>query len=121
MMKLFIPAERHGQAMEILESIQQRLQLSPEHCSSWIQAREQPYPHIVYAEQWKSKDAIYEHIRSPLYRRILAIIELSTKAPEVSFYFISHAMGMELIHALRLEPQESKQELETPIHKICSE
>src|SRR3954463_2295647 len=105
-MKFFIPTERHVQAREILRTIQKRLQLSTEHCGSWVQERQCPYPHILYAEQWKSEEAICEHIRSSLYRRVLAVIELSTQAPEVSFYFVSHIKGMELIHALRVGPQE---------------
>lgn len=109
-MKFFIPAERIVQAREILQTIQQRLQLSSDHCGSWIQQREHPYPHILYAEQWMSDEAIYGHIRSSLYRRVLAVIELSSQAPEISFYFVSHTKGMDLIQALRLDPQQEPAE-----------
>jgi hypothetical protein len=34
-------------------------------------------------------------------------MELSSRAPEVNFYFLSHIKGMELIQALRLPPQQA--------------
>jgi len=106
-MKIFLPAERRGEAAQMLRTMQERLQISTDHLGSWIHELDYPCPHILYAEQWKSEEAIYEHIRSSLYRRVLAVIDFSTRAPEVSFYFVSHTKGMELIQALRLEPQQA--------------
>src|SRR5438045_6261274 len=88
-MKIFVPAERRGEAVEMLRGIQGRLEICAEHLGSSIQDRNQPNSHILYAEQWATEEALYEHIRSFLYRRVLAVIELSNRTPEVSFYFVS--------------------------------
>ncbi len=57
--------------------------------------------HIRYTEQWQSEEALQEHIRSDLYRRLLAAMELSRKEPEVKFYCCSQVKGLELIEAAR--------------------
>ena len=100
-MKFFIPANRRAEAAEILRSVQERLGIHPEYLGAWIQERDHPCSHIVYVEQWRSEEAIYEHIRSALYRYVLSAMDFSSQAPEVAFYFVSHIKGMELIHSLR--------------------
>jgi len=111
-MKFFVSVEHRVEAVELLRSIQARLQLSTDHLGSCIEEREHPCPHILYAEQWKSEEALYEHIRSSAYRRVLAAIELSSRAPEVIFHFVSHSKGMELIQALRGESQPAATQTE---------
>ncbi len=101
MMKFFIPTKQRAQAVEILRNMQERLEIDDDYLGSCIQERDYPCSHIVYAEHWRSEAGIYEHIRSSLYRRVLAVIELSCRAPEVSFYFVSHKRGLELIQELR--------------------
>jgi len=100
-MKFFVPFERRIEAVELLRSMHGRLEIIPECKGFWIEQRESPCSHILYAEQWQSEEAIYEHIRSALYRRVLAVIELSRQAPEINLYFISQIKGMELIQELR--------------------
>lgn len=56
---------------------------------------------VRYVEQWNSEDALSSHIRSPLYRRILAAMELCMQPPEVKFYYCSEEKGLELIEAAR--------------------
>jgi hypothetical protein len=57
--------------------------------------------HIRYAEQWDSEEALNDHIRSDLYRRVLAAMEFSKQPPEIIFHFTSHTKGFELVEALR--------------------
>ena len=56
---------------------------------------------VRYMEQWESEEALHDHIRSELYRRVLAAMELSRQPPEVRFYFAKEAKGFELIEAIR--------------------
>jgi hypothetical protein len=44
---------------------------------------------------------LHEHLRSDLYRRILAAMELCRHPPEVSFHYASESKGFELIEAVR--------------------
>jgi len=102
-MKLFIPAERRTEAAAMLNTMQGRLEICSDFLGSSIQERNLPCSHIVYSEHWNSEKALFSHIRSALYRRVLAVIEFSSRPPEISFYFVSHTRGMELIQSLRSE------------------
>ena len=108
MMKLFVAAKRRTEAAEMLRMMQGRLELRPGYLGSWIQERDHPCSHIVYAEHWSSEQALHDHIRSPLFRLVLGVMEISTRAPEVAFYFVSQIKGMELIESLRGDKQSGK-------------
>jgi quinol monooxygenase YgiN len=56
---------------------------------------------VLYVEQWASKEALHRHIRSNLYRRVISVMELADKAPEIRFFEVAQPMGMELIETLR--------------------
>jgi quinol monooxygenase YgiN len=63
-------------------------------------------PTILYMEQWQTKEDLYAHIRSDLYFRILAAMELAVKVPNLRFHEVFEPMGMELIRNLRGETKE---------------
>lgn len=52
---------------------------------------------ITYVEVWKNKASLYKHIRSPLYRSILAAIDMSCELPDIKFSSVLDIGGMELI------------------------
>jgi len=67
---------------------------------------------IQYTEQWESEAALETHLRSELYRRILAALELSKHAPEVHFYYTSETKGFELIECMRGRASPQQQAFE---------
>lgn len=64
---------------------------------------------VLYVEQWASEAHFEQHVRSEVYRRILAAVEFSSKPPEIRFDFVSQSKGMELIEALRTPQNETPQ------------
>jgi hypothetical protein len=54
---------------------------------------------VTYVEIWKTKAGLFKHIRSPLYRSILAAIDMSCEIPDIQFSSVSATDGMELIKA----------------------
>jgi hypothetical protein len=60
--------------------------------------------HIGYGEQWASEDDLYEHVRSDIYRRLLAAMELSRRPPEIQFHFVGETKGFELVESVRVPP-----------------
>lgn len=110
-MKLFVPHERRAEVRQALQAMQGRMELCKEYQGAWIQEVNSPRPYILYAEQWQTEAALYEHIRSPIYLYLLAAIELSTQAPDIRFYFVSETKGMELIEAVRGQQQEAARDL----------
>ncbi len=87
--------------VEILSSVQDLTRLLPGCVGCCLSEEAYLDNHIRYAEQWESEEALNEHIRSELYRRVLAAMELSRREPEVRFYYTSEAKGFELIESLR--------------------
>ncbi len=98
----FFPASKHrAQVIELLHSVHDLARPTPGCVGCWLSEEDVLHNHIRYAEQWESEEALHEHIRSDLYRRILAAMELSRQEPEVKFYYCSETKGLELIEAAR--------------------
>lgn len=57
---------------------------------------------ICYTEQWRTREALDRHLRSPLYSRVLEAMECSSTLPEVEFYELTEVGGLELIEKARL-------------------
>jgi quinol monooxygenase YgiN len=91
--------------VELLHSVQDLARPRPGFLGGWI-SEEDPLPNdIRYIEQWDSESSLQEHVRSQLYRRVLAAMELSELPPEVNFYFCSESKRLELIDTMRKHPE----------------
>jgi quinol monooxygenase YgiN len=99
--RLFPSPKQRSELVEILRSVQDLTRPLPGCMGCWLSEQDYLHNHIRYAEQWESEEALHEHIRSDLYSRVLAAMELSKKAPEVRFYFSTEARGFELIEDIR--------------------
>jgi quinol monooxygenase YgiN len=99
--RLFPSPRQRAELVEILRSVQDLTRPLPGCMGCWLSEQDYLHNHVRYAEQWESEEALHEHIRSDLYSRVLAAMELSKKAPEVQFYFSTEAKGFELIESIR--------------------
>ncbi len=96
------PAPKHrAEVIELLASVQDLTRPEPGCIGCWLSEEDLPYTHVRYAEQWESEEALHAHIRSGLYHRLLAAMELSRQQPEVKFYYCSEVRGLEVIEAAR--------------------
>ena len=101
MLRIPLPPSRHAEVIEVLRSVQGRVQ-SQQGCeASHIYQEQGQDPAVVLIERWASKAALESHIRSESYLRVLCAIELAAGPPEVSFDVVSATEGMELIERLR--------------------
>ena len=50
---------------------------------------------IMVFEVWKSMPELEKYLRSPLYKRMLEIIEMSSDKPEIRFVDCETALGLE--------------------------
>ena len=48
-------------------------------------------------EEWKTQNDLERHIRTDNHRRLMALMDLLSKQPELRFNTVSHTSGMELI------------------------
>jgi quinol monooxygenase YgiN len=51
--------------------------------------------------EWESQEALEQHIQSDEFRKILEVMELAGRTPEIRFCTISDSAGFELVEALR--------------------
>ncbi len=89
--------------MELLRSVKDLARPDPGCVGCWLSEEDFLHNHVRYAEQWETEEALYDHIRSDLYRRVLAAMELSRQEPEVRFYYCFQTKGLEVIEAARRE------------------
>jgi quinol monooxygenase YgiN len=60
---------------------------------------------FLLLEEWDSQRALQDHIRSDDFLKILAIMDLASKPPELRFHTVSSVEGFELVEELREKRQ----------------
>jgi len=108
-LKVFPSARQQPQVVEILRTVQDLTRPAAGCAGCWVSEENFPQPHIRYAEQWESEESLHEHLKSSLYRRVLAAMELSTKQPEINYYYTGAERGFDLIEQVRREQAEPSQ------------
>ncbi len=99
--RLFPPLEQRAQTLAALRSVQGPTQVKPSCLAVQVCQEEGPDAAILYLEEWDSETEFCEHVKSELYRRILAVIDISDAAPELCFYRVSAVEGLELLQKIR--------------------
>ena len=56
---------------------------------------------LVLIEEWDSMEEIENHIGSDEFRKIMAIMDMAVKPPEISFHSVSSTTGFELVEKVR--------------------
>jgi quinol monooxygenase YgiN len=105
-LKFVLSTERHSEVLEILRSVVGPAESQPDCLACTIYEEDGPDHATVLCGHWKSSAALHEHLRSDLYRRVLAACEFSTQTPEFCFHHVSKTQGMELVHKLRRRSAE---------------
>ncbi len=60
---------------------------------------------LTICDTWVTREALDEHVRSAEYRLLLAVIDLSTTPPDISFDDLRHIGGLDVVQALRVAPR----------------
>jgi quinol monooxygenase YgiN len=96
------PPERQADVLEVLHSVRGRIQDQSGCSGCHVYEEGEPEPAIVFVERWASEEALEVHLRSDLYLRVLAAIELSGEPPDIRFEHVSATEGIEVIERSRL-------------------
>jgi quinol monooxygenase YgiN len=97
-----MPDKRQA-VIEILMSVKNMTRLKPGCTNCEIYEEHGDGQKILYIEKWRSKEAMYQHIQSKLYLRVLNAIEFSSEPPEICFHEDPKTTGIELIEAIRIK------------------
>jgi len=60
---------------------------------------------LILIEQWQSQESLEDHICSGGFRKVLAVMDLASRQPEITFHKVSSTEGMELVERLLSEPE----------------
>lgn len=52
---------------------------------------------FVLMEEWKTQNDLERHIRTDNHRRLMALMDLLSRQPELRFNTVSHTSGMDVI------------------------
>ncbi len=107
-LRVFPSRDERRHVLAILRSVQGPTQAQPHCLSCRVYEEEGLEESVLYMERWDSEEDFERHVRSELYRRILAALEFSRKPPEVTFDFVSSTRGMDLIESLRVEREPAR-------------
>ena len=58
---------------------------------------------ICYLEQWRNRMALDQHLRSPLYGRVLEAMEFSHSPPAIEFMEATGIGGLDLVARARIQ------------------
>jgi quinol monooxygenase YgiN len=98
-----LPApDRRAEVLKVFRAVQGPLLAQPGCVACHIYEEQGSERALVLVERWESEPALEAHLRSESYRRILGVMELSGRPPEVCFDHVSASEGMELIERSRI-------------------
>jgi len=94
------PGQAHT-IIDVLESMRGQTASSPGCLGCLLTVEVGASDTICYQEQWRDRETLERHLRSPLYARVLAAMELSCTQPLVEFFEVSKTGGLELVEVAR--------------------
>lgn len=100
-LKIIPPADKRQEVLDVLLTVKGPVLAEPGCLSCCIYQEHDEERGLLYVEQWRSPAELERHIRSSTYTRILEVMELSSRLPELSFYESDGSWGLELIEKIR--------------------
>ncbi len=100
-LRMTIPPQKRGEALRILRSVAQRCKVYSGCLGCHIYEDVQEDNVLVFEEMWRSEEELAQHLRSEKYRRLLLVLEMALKQPEIRFDTISSSAGIETIEKAR--------------------
>ena len=100
-LRMAIPVQKRGEALKILKSMVARNQAQPECVFCRICEDVQEDNVLQFEEMWRSEEELERHLRSSEYHKVLLVLEMALKQPEIRFDTISSSTGIETIEKAR--------------------
>jgi quinol monooxygenase YgiN len=93
--------DRVEEALQILLSIVERTRVEPGCIRCSVYQDTEAKNQIVFAQEWKSEEDLQRHLRSEEYKKVLLVVEMARKRPEMRFQTIHRTNGVEYIDKAR--------------------
>ncbi len=98
--RIAVGAKKRDEILAILFSVKGPTESKPQCVSCRIYTEPRNEKCITYEEVWQNEESLYQHVRSPHYRNLLAAMDLSSEPPEVKFVTVLKTEGMELMERI---------------------
>lgn len=99
--KLYPPSGHEQDFIEVLNSVKCKVLGTGACLGCSISVEVGDAGATCYATQWRNRDALDRYLSSPLFNRVLEVMELSQLPPEVVFYEISLSGGLDVVAQAR--------------------
>jgi quinol monooxygenase YgiN len=99
--RMAIRPQKHDEALGILKSTAEWSRIKPGCLSSRIYADVQENKVLMFEEMWRNEEDLECHLRSEAYQKVLLVLEMALKQPEIKFNTISSSTGIETIEKAR--------------------
>ena len=105
--RMAIPHQKRGEAIRILKSVTAQNRVHPGCHSCHIYEDAQEDCVLMFEETWRSEEDLEHHLRSDEYCKVLIVMEMARKRPEIRFDTISVSTGIETAEKARSSPRRS--------------
>ena len=99
--RMIIPPKKRDEALKILRSTAGWSRIKPGCLSSYIYHDVQEDNVLMFEEIWRSEEDLEHHLRSDEYLKVLLVLEMAVKQPDIRFDTISSSTGIETIEKAR--------------------
>ena len=99
--RLTIPPQKRDEALKILKSAAAQCGVTPSCLSCHIYADVQEDNVLMFEQSWRSQEDLERHLRSAEYYKVLLVMEMALKQPDVRFDTISGSTGIETVEKAR--------------------
>ena len=101
-LRMAIPLQKRGEALKILQSMVARNQARPGDCVFCRICEDALEDNVLqFEEMWRSEEELERHLRSDQYHKVLLVMEMALKHPEVRFDTVTNSRGIETIEKAR--------------------
>jgi quinol monooxygenase YgiN len=99
--RMAIRSKKYDEALKILRSTAEWSRIKPGCLSSRIYDDVQEDNVLMFEEIWRSEEDLEYHLRSDEYQKVLLVMEMALKQPEIRFDTIASSTGIETIEKAR--------------------
>jgi quinol monooxygenase YgiN len=99
--RMAIRSKKYDEALKILRSTAEWSRIKPGCLSSRIYDDVQEDNVLMFEEIWRSEEDLEHHLRSDEYLKVLLVLEMAVKQPDIRFDTISSSTGIETIEKAR--------------------
>jgi quinol monooxygenase YgiN len=99
--RMAIPPQKRDEALKILRLTAEQCRIRPSCLSCHIYEDVQEQDVLMFEQKWRNREDLEGHLRSDDYHKVLLVMEMALRQPEIRFDSISGSTGIETVEKAR--------------------